>query len=69
MSGVSFCPQAISTGGQEAANKAANDAAKTAAEAADKVLKAGGSPAAAAEAARNVAKGGQVGTPTAQQHS
>jgi hypothetical protein len=54
--------QAIKTGDQAKANQAANDAAKAAAEAADKVLKAGGTPAAAAEAAKGVATGGQVGT-------
>lgn len=48
--------QAIQTGGQEAANKAASDAAKAAADAANKVLREGGSVAAAAEAARNVGK-------------
>lgn len=52
--------QAIKSGDQAAANDAANKAAQAAAEAADKVLKSGGSPAAAAEAAKQ-ATSTQVG--------
>jgi hypothetical protein len=52
--------QAIKSGDQAAANEAANKAAQQAAEAADKVLKSGGSPAAAAEAAKQ-ATSTQVG--------
>lgn len=50
--------QAIATGDQAAANEAANKAAQSAAEAADRVLKAGGTPAAAAEAAKQATQVG-----------